>query len=179
MKNIILHQTEFRFFIKAADIDNAISRIATQMNQDLKGEKPLFLPILNGAFMFASDLMKQITIPDSEISFLKVSSYVGTQSAGKVKELIGLQEDITDRTLVILEDMIDSGNSMQHLLEYLKQKKPREIKVATLFYKPQAIKHPVPIHYFGIELGNDFVVGRGLDYDGLGRNLPDLYILNS
>ena len=128
MKNITLHQKEFRLFIKATDIDEAISRIADQMNQDLKEKKPLFLPILNGSFMFASDLMKQITIPTTQISFLKVSSYSGTHSSGEVKELIGLNEEVKGRTLVILEDIIDSGKSMMHLLEYLKTKQPNQIK---------------------------------------------------
>ena len=178
MENITLHQKEFRLFIKAVDIDEAISRMANQINQDLKEKNPLFLPILNGSFMFASDLMKQITIPGTQISFLKVSSYSGTHSSGDVKELIGLNEEIKGRTLVILEDIIDSGKSMMHLLEYLKTKQPEEIIIATLFYKPNAIKFPIPIHYSGIGLGNEFIVGRGLDYDGLGRNYPDLYILN-
>ena len=179
MKKITLREKEFRLFIKSTDIDQAISRMAIQMNQELKEKKPLFLPVLNGSFMFASDLIKQITIPETEISFLKISSYSGTSSSGKVKELIGLNEEIKGRTLIILEDIIDSGKSMMHLLEYLQTKQPAEIKVATLFYKPKAILFPVPIHYLGIELENDFIVGRGLDYDGLGRNLPDLYILNS
>jgi hypoxanthine phosphoribosyltransferase len=179
MKNITLHQKEFRLLIKSSEIDQAIHRIATQMNQDLKESRPLFLPILNGSFMFASDLIKQITIPGTEISFLKVASYSGTHSSGEIKELIGLNEEIKGRTIVILEDIIDSGKSMMHLLEYLKTKQPAEIKIATLFYKPHAIQYSISIHYSGIALENDFIVGRGLDYDGLGRNLPDLYILNN
>lgn len=179
MKNIALHGKEFHLFIEAGRIDQAISKMACRMNQELKDKKPLFLSILNGSFMFTSDLIKQITIPGTQISFVKIASYSGVCSSGEIRELIGLQEDITDRTIVILEDIIDSGKSMSHLLEYLKNKNPKQIIVATLFHKPKAAICHIPIDYIGIELENDFVVGRGLDYDGLGRNYPDLYILNS
>ena len=141
--------------------------------------QPLFLSILNGSFMFTSDLIKQIVIPGTQISFVKVASYSGTCSTGAIQELIGLKEDIQNRTVVILEDIIDSGRSMKHLLEYLHAKNPKQVIVATLFHKPKAAVCQVPIAYKGIELENDFVVGRGLDYDGLGRNYPDLYILNA
>lgn len=179
MKNITLLDKEFRPLIEAEKIDLAISNMAASMNKDLDGEAPLFLSILNGSFMFTSDLIKQITIPGTQISFIKVASYSGTNSTGEVKELIGLKEDIQGRTIVILEDIIDSGRSMTHLLEYLHSKNPRKIVVATLFYKPKAAVFKVPIDYIGITLENDFIVGRGLDYKGLGRNFPDLYILNS
>lgn len=179
MGNITLHDKTFRPFIKAADIDKAIADMANQMNSDLQAERPLFLSILNGAFMFTADLIKQITIPGTQISFVKTASYCGTRSSGEIKELIGLTENIAGRTVVILEDIIDSGRSMNHLLAYLQNKHPKQVLVATLFYKPQAIVVPVPVHYKGIELGNEFVVGRGLDYDGLGRNYPDLYLLNT
>lgn len=179
MKNITLLDKEFRPLIEAEKIDLAISNMAANMNKDLDGEAPLFLSILNGSFMFTSDLIKQITIPGTQISFIKVASYSGTNSTGEVKELIGLKEDIQGRTVVILEDIIDSGRSMTHLLEYLRNKNPRKVVVATLFYKPKAAIFKVPIDYVGITLENDFIVGRGLDYEGLGRNFPDLYILNS
>ncbi|MEG0796705.1 MAG: phosphoribosyltransferase family protein [Odoribacter sp.] len=178
MKNITLHNKEFRPFIEAKVIDQAIADIAGQMNQELQNDKPLFLSILNGAFMFTSDLIKLISIPGTQISFIKIASYAGTDSTGEIKELIGLKEEIAGRTVVILEDVVDTGRSMTYLLEYLKGKNPKKIVVATLFYKPKAIVSPVPIDYYGIELDNDFVVGRGLDYDGLGRNYSDLYILN-
>lgn len=177
MKNITLHDKEFRPFIESSAIDQVITKMAKRINKDLEDEKPLFLSILNGSFMFTSDLIKQITIPGTQISFVKVASYTGTCSTGEVKELIGLKEDITGRTVVILEDIIDSGRSMAHLLDYLKAKNPKQVVVATLFHKPKAAVCEVPVDYSGIELENDFVVGRGLDYDGLGRNYPDLYIL--
>lgn len=179
MENITLHDKVFRPFIKAAEIDKVIADMAEQINKDLKEEQPLFLSILNGSFMFTSDLIKQIVIPGTQISFVKIASYCGTSSSGEVKELIGLKEEIAGRTVVILEDIIDSGKSMSHLLEYLKSKNPKQVIVATLFHKPKAAVCHVPIHYSGIELENDFVVGRGLDYDGLGRNYPDLYILHA
>lgn len=177
MANIKLHDKEFMPFIKAEEIDRVIEKMAGQMNKDLKDSQPLFLSILNGSFMFTSDLIKQITIPGTAISFVKVASYSGTASSGEVKELIGLKEEIDGKTVVILEDIIDSGKSMNHLLQYLISKNVGRVVVATLFYKPKALVCPVNIDYYGIELENDFVVGRGLDYDGLGRNYPDLYIL--
>ena len=178
MKNITLHDKEFRPFISSSTIDQAVTKMAIQMNKDLAHDEPLFLSILNGSFMFTSDLIKQITIPGTQISFVKVASYSGICSSGDIKELIGLKEDITGRTVVILDDIIDTGKSMAHLLEYLQARNPKKIIVATLFHKPKAAVCEIPIAYKGIELENDFVVGRGLDYDGLGRNYPDLYILN-
>lgn len=178
MKKIKLHDKEFTSFIPAAEIDQAIEQIAVQMNKELYNDAPLFLSILNGSFMFTSDLLKLITIPGTEVCFMKVASYSGVCSTGEVKELIGLNKDIAGRTVVILEDIIDSGKSMNHLIQLLQQKNPAKIKVATMFFKPKAIVCPVPVDYCGMELENDFIVGRGLDYDGLGRNYPDLYILS-
>lgn len=179
MENIKLHDKEFRPFIDAVKIDEAIARIAKQINKDLKDKQPLFLSILNGSFMFTSDLLKLITIPGTEVSFVKIASYAGISSTGEVKELIGLKEDLSGRTVVIVEDMIDSGKSMMHLIEFVKQKNPAHVVIVTMFFKPKALVCPVAIDYCCLELGNDFVVGRGLDYNGLGRNYPDLYILNT
>ena len=178
MKNIILHDKKFRPLISSSTIDQVITKMAIQMNKDLAHDKPLFLSILNGSFMFTSDLIKQITIPGTRISFVKMASYSGICSSGDIKELIGLKEEITGRTVVILEDIIDTGKSMAHLLKYLQTRNPQKIIIATLFYKPKATVCEIPLTYKGIELENDFVVGRGLDYDGLGRNYPELYILN-
>ena len=178
MERIRLHDKEFRLFVRENEIDRVITEMAGKMNRDLKDDTPLFLCILNGAFMFASDLLKRISIPGTEISFVKVASYEGTGSTGQVRELIGLNEDIGGRTVVVVEDIIDSGRSMAHLLEYLKEKKAGRVVVAALFHKPKAAVVPVRIDYRGMELENDFIVGRGLDYDGLGRNYPDLYILD-
>ena len=142
MGNIILHDKEFRPFIEATKIDQVITRMAEQMNRELADTPPLFLSILNGSFMFTSDLIKQIVIPGTQISFVKVASYSGTCSTGAIQELIGLKEDIQNRTVVILEDIIDSGRSMKHLLEYLHAKNPKQVIVATLFHKPKAAVWP-------------------------------------
>lgn len=178
MNNIKLHDKEFKPLIKADEIDKAIKKMAGQINQDLEGEKPLFLSILNGSFMFTSDLLKCITIPGTEVSFVKLASYEGTSSTGSITELIGLNQNLNGRTVVILEDMIDSGKSIAYMIALIQKEKPKTIKLATMFYKPKAISTPLTIDYCAIELENDFVVGRGLDYDGLGRNYPDLYIIN-
>lgn len=178
MKKVKLHDKEFELLIDSSTIDRAIENIARQINEDLQDSKPIFLSILNGSFMFTSDLLKLITIPDSEVCFMKIASYEGTCSTGHIKELIGFNKDITGKTVVILEDMIDSGKSMSYLLDYLHQKNPKQIKVATMFYKPKALVCKIPVDYHALQLENDFVVGRGLDYDGLGRNYPDLYILS-
>lgn len=178
MKKVKLHDKEFELLIDSATIDRAIAKVAHQINKDLQDSRPLFLSVLNGSFMFTSDLLKEITIPGTEVCFMKIASYQGTSSTGKIKELIGCNKDLTGRTVVILEDMIDSGRSMSYLLEYLQQKNPAQVKVAAMFYKPKALVCNVPVDYHALRLENDFVVGRGLDYDDLGRNLPDLYILS-
>lgn len=178
MKKVKLHDKEFRLLIEAAEIDKAIAEVAQKMNEDLKNDRPLFLSILNGSFMFTSDLLKQITIAGSEVCFIKIASYAGTCSSGKVRELIGFNKDITNRTVVIVEDMIDSGKSMSYLLESLKSKNPAKIIVSAMFYKPEALVCPVPVDYYAMQLKNDFVIGRGLDYNDLGRNYPDLYVLD-
>ncbi len=177
MKTVKLHDKTFQMFIEASAIDEAIENMAEQMNQELKNDSPLFISVLNGSFMFTSDLLKHITIPGTEVSFVRISSYAGTSSTEEVRELIGLQDDISGRNVVILEDIIDSGRSMVHLIDMIKQRNPKQILVSALFYKPEAITCPIEIDYCSMELENDFVVGRGLDYNGLGRNLPDLYIL--
>ena len=179
MKTIRLHDRDFRLLIGAEEIEQAIDRVARQMNKDLAGESPLFIGVLNGAFMFVSDLLKKITVEGTEISFVKIASYAGLSSTGKVQDLIGLREDIAGRTVVILEDMIDSGESIMHMKKILEEKHPKQVKVAALFYKPKALKYDLTIDYKCIALENDFVVGHGLDYDGLGRNYPDLYTIEN
>ncbi len=171
----ILDKT-FSKSISYEEIKAAIDKVATQMNEELEGKDVIFLGILNGAFMFAADLMKKITI-DCQISFLKVASYQGTSSSGTVKRLIGVNEDIENKTVVIIEDIIDSGITMEYLLKQLKGYEPKEIKIATLLLKPEAIKVNLDIDYVAIEIPNEFIVGYGLDYDGYGRNLKDIYTL--
>ena len=175
MKTIRLHDKNFRLAIPNGRICDAIGRVADRINKDYAGrETPLFVGVLNGSFMFAADLMRNLTIP-SEISFVKLASYAGTSSTGKVKELVGLNDDIEGRTVVIVEDIVDTGVTMKHLLETLQAKNPKEIRIATLLLKPDKLKVDLNIHYIAMRIPNDFIVGYGLDYDGLGRNYRDIY----
>jgi len=174
MQEITLKDKSFRIDISEASILTEVRRVASEINQDLKGKKPLFLVVLNGAFMFASDLMKNIEI-DCEISFVKLSSYQGTQSSQNVKELIGLNEDVKGRTVVVVEDIVDTGITMEGILIDLKKMGAAETHVATLLFKPNAFQKDFKVSYIGMEIPDDFIVGYGLDYDGLGRNFKDIY----
>jgi hypoxanthine phosphoribosyltransferase len=171
-----LHDLTFSPFISEETIDRAIARIAQELKRDFNGKEPLFIGVLNGSFMFAADLLKKLDFP-LHISFVKVASYEGTKSSGTVSELIGLKEDISGQTVVLLEDIIDTGNTLEELYEALQKKGVAKTKIATLLYKPKAYTKKIPIDYVGLEIPNDFVVGYGLDYDGLGRNLPAIYKL--
>ncbi len=174
MKTVKVLELEFSEFIDANEIAKAVKSIASQINKDMEGKNPLFLVVLNGAFMFAADLMKEISIP-CEISFVKLSSYIGTKTTSTVRELIGLDEVLHDRTVVIVEDIIDTGITMGVTTEKLRKLEAKEVKIATLLFKPEAFKMNYKIDYLGIEIPNDFIVGYGLDYNGQGRNLPDIY----
>ena len=174
MKTVQVKDKEFSLFINSDKIQETIDTIARRISDDLKGTDPLFLVVLNGAFMFAGDLLKRITIP-CEISFVKLSSYIGTQSTSVVRELIGLDEVLTDRTVVILEDIIDTGITMGVTIEKLKKLNAKDVRIATLLFKPGAFRMNYEIDYVGMEIPNDFIVGYGLDYDGFGRNYPDIY----
>jgi hypoxanthine phosphoribosyltransferase len=174
MSVIQILDKKFETFIPYEEIDRAIEKMAEKINRDLKDEVPIFLVILNGSFMFAADLMKKITFP-CEVSFIKLASYVGTQSTEKLKELIGLNEDLEGRTIVIVEDIIDTGNTLEGVLSSLKKMKTKDVKIATLLYKPEAFKGSYEIDYVGLEIPNDFIVGYGLDYNQQGRNLKDIY----
>ena len=171
---IQIKDKRFTPFIPEERILKEVARVASEINRDLEGTNPLFLSVLNGAFMFAADLMRNLTIP-SEISFVKLASYAGTSSTGKVKELVGLNDDIEGRTVVTVEDIVDTGVTMKHLLETLQARKPKEIRIATLLLKPDKLKVELDIHYVAMRIPNDFIVGYGLDYDGLGRNYRDIY----
>jgi hypoxanthine phosphoribosyltransferase len=177
MKRIKLWDKEFEISLPYTDIQLAIKEMAKKMRIDLEGKETLFICILNGAFMFASELLKELELPDAEISFLKLASYSGISSSGSVKELIGLNEEISGRTVVILEDIIDTGNTMKGVIEQLLGKGAREVKIATLLYKPEALKVDLKVDYVGIVIPNDFIVGFGLDYDRRGRNFKDIYTL--
>lgn len=174
MDKIKIRDREFAVSIPEEKIKARVAEIAAQISHDLEGKCPLFLAVLNGSFVFAADLLRGIDTP-CEISFVRMASYEGTSSTGDVKQLIGLKEDIKDRTVVIVEDIIDSGLTMVHLLDLLKEKQPAEIKIAALLVKPGNLKVNLDIPYCCFEIPNDFIVGYGLDYDGEGRNLPSIY----
>jgi len=168
----------FKRFISGHQIKQVVQEIATRIEADYKGQNPLLLAVLNGAFIFAADLMRALTIP-CQISFVKYASYVGTKSTEDVKELIGLNEDIKGRHIIVVEDIVDSGITMDHLLRDLKNYNPASVKLACCFLKPEAFIKSFNIDYLGMEIPNDFIVGYGLDYDGYGRNLPEIYKLEN
>jgi hypoxanthine phosphoribosyltransferase len=174
MAIIKLHDKKFETFIPYEEIDKAIEKIADNINDDFKDETPIFLVILNGSFMFAGDLMKKITIP-CQISFIKLASYSGTQTTEKLQELIGLNENLEDKVIIVVEDIIDTGNTLEGVLNNLKKMKTKDVRIATLLFKPDAFKGSYKIDYTGINIPNDFIVGYGLDYDQLGRNFKDIY----
>lgn len=174
MDIIQIKDKRFKTFIPEEKILKEVERVAAEINRDLKGKNPLFISVLNGSFMFTADLMKCLTLP-CEISFVKLASYAGTSSTGKVKELVGLNENITGRTIVIVEDIIDTGLTMELLVKQLRASNPKEIHIATLLVKPDKLKVDLDIDYVAMNIPNDFIVGYGLDYDGFGRNYRDIY----
>ncbi len=176
-KKIKLKELTFEVMIPGEKIDEAVAAVAQRINCDYaERQTPLFLGVLNGSFMFMSDLMKKIEL-DSELSFVKLASYEGTSTTGSVKSLIGLNSSIEGRHVIIVEDIVDSGNSIEHLVETLSPLNPASIRICTLFFKPNAYQKQLPIDYVAMEIGNEFIVGYGLDYDQLGRNLKDIYVV--
>jgi hypoxanthine phosphoribosyltransferase len=175
-----LHDRNFRVLIPAAEIDAAIDALAARINADYAAraatQPPLFLGVLNGAFMFVAELLRKIEF-HSEISFVKLASYVGTGSTGKVSELIGLKNNIEGRDVIILEDIVDTGESMEYLLRSLAGHRPASVEIATLFFKPESFTKDFDVKYRALEIGNEFIVGFGLDYNELGRNLKDIYVV--
>lgn len=176
MGKIKVLDKEFEVFIPEAKIQESIKALADRINNDYKDKDPIFVAVLNGAFIFASDLFKNLTI-DCQISFTKIASYSGTQSTGEIKTLIGLTEDITNKHIVIIEDIVDTGHTLASIMEQINLKNPASIKIATLLFKPNAYKKQIPIDYVAFEIPNDFILGYGLDYDGYGRNTKDIYVI--
>ena len=164
----------FEVFIKSEEIQREVRSLAAEINKDLQNEDVVFIAVLNGAFMFAADLMKSIRLP-SEISFVKMSSYHGMESSGRVDELIGLSNDVKNKTVVIVEDIIDSGITMDKMISLIEMEQPKQLKICTLLYKPDAFKGTRPPDYVGFSIPNAFVVGYGLDYNEKGRNLDAVY----
>jgi adenylate kinase len=171
---IKLHDKYFKPFISAEEIDSAIDRMATEISNDIGDEIPVFIGILNGSFMVVSDFVKKYPKP-CEVTFIKLASYEGVKSSEDIQRLIGLTQDLTGRTVVILEDIIDTGNTLAEIHRIFENENVKALKIATLFYKPEAYKKDFKLHYVGIEIPDKFIVGFGLDYDGLGRDLPAVY----
>ena len=173
---ITVKDKQFTHYISYADIQSRISEMAKSLDNDLRGKDPLFIVILNGAFMFAADLLKELSI-ECEVVFTRLSSYEGTSTTGELKELMGIKEHIKGRHVVILEDIVDSGTTMHLFLPMLKEKQPASISIAALLIKPAALEYPIEVNYHCFSISNEFIVGYGLDYDGYGRNLKDIYQL--
>ena len=176
MDTIRIYDKIFSTSITAGEILSKVRRVASEINRDYEGETPLFLVVLNGAFIFAADLMREISIP-SEVSFVKLASYEGTSSTGTVREVIGLNTDITGRPVIIVEDIVESGITMAHMIDTLKKQNPKSIDICTLLLKPKKLEVKLDIRYVAMEIPNDFILGYGLDYNGLGRGLKDIYTL--
>jgi hypoxanthine phosphoribosyltransferase len=176
MENITIKDKTFEISISAETIQKRISELAYRISHDLEGKCPLFICVLNGAFIFAADLFKRISI-DAEINFIRVSSYSGTQSTGLVKSVLGMNESISGRYVILVEDIVDTGDTAVYLLDEMKKLNPEKIFFASLLLKPKALRQEIKIDYLGFEVPNDFLVGYGLDYDGIGRNYQDIYKL--
>jgi hypoxanthine phosphoribosyltransferase len=178
MSTIQVLDKTFEPYLKEAAIQEKITELALQLNKDYAGKRPLFLSVLNGSFLFTADLFKQITI-EAEVSFIKLASYKGTSSTGNVITAIGLDINVKDRHIIILEDIIDTGKTLHHYLPQLESMQPASIKIAVLLNKKEALQYPVKVDYACFEIPNKFVVGYGLDYDGLGRNSKNIYQLQA
>jgi hypoxanthine phosphoribosyltransferase len=176
MKEIRILDKTFREMITEKAVQKRIKELAFQLNSDLAGKEVVFLGILNGAFLFAADLFRHIDF-QAKISFVKLASYKGTSSSGTIKELIGWNEDINNKSIVIVEDIVDTGNTLERIVDELVIRKVSEVRIATMLYKPDSYTKDIALDYVGFEIPNDFVVGYGLDYDGYGRNLPSIYTL--
>lgn len=176
MQEVKVLDRQFSVYLTDEEIQSRISALAEKINEDLKGRDVLFFGILNGSFLFAADLFRQITL-EAQISFIKLASYDGTRSSGKIKELIGWNEDISGKTVVVIEDIVDTGSTLERIIGELTLRKATEVKICTLLFKPEAYLKDIPIDYIGFEIPNNFVVGYGLDYDGYGRNLNSIYKL--
>ncbi|SDM59986.1 hypoxanthine phosphoribosyltransferase [Siphonobacter aquaeclarae] len=176
MAVIQVHDKFFDVFIDKETLEHRIAYLAAEINADYSDRQPLLIAVLNGSFLFVAELMKSLKIP-CEITFIRVSSYQGTGTSGVVKQVLGLNEDIRDRDVIIIEDIVDTGHTMAELLGQLTARKPRSVEIATMLHKPEATRIPVNLKYVGFAIENRFVLGYGLDYDGLGRNLPCIYQL--
>ncbi len=176
MSTINVHDKTFSTFLSESAINEQVKRIAQEINTDYKGKTPLFIAILNGSFMFASDLFKELEI-EAQVCFIKLASYQGVKSTGNVVTSIGLDVSLKDRDVIVIEDIVDTGKTLHDFLPQIKDQHPTSVKIATLLHKPEALKYPLTLDYVGFSIPNKFVVGYGLDYDGLGRNLREIFQL--
>ncbi len=176
MELIKVHDKQFQSYISADKISEEVKRVASEINKDYAGRRPLFIAILNGSFMFAADLFKEITI-EAEICFIKLASYKGIKSTGQVLTAIGLDVDLVGREIIVIEDIVDTGNTLSKFLPQIENHHPASLKIAALLHKPEAMVHPIKIDYLGFSVPNKFLLGYGLDYDGLGRNIKEIYQL--
>jgi len=174
MRRIRIHDKEFEPYLAPEQVQQRVEELAAQLDRDLQGRRPLFIAVLNGAFMFAADLFRRLTI-EAEISFIRLSSYEGTRSTGRVVTAIGLDRELRDRTVVILEDIVDTGGTLHAFLPQVRRQQPRQLQIAALLSKPASLRYSLPIDYCGFAVRDEFLLGYGLDYDGLGRNLPGIY----
>jgi len=175
MNNIEIHNKSFELFLENDTISKRTRLIGIQLNLDYEDKCPIFIGVLNGSFLFMADLLKEIDIA-CEVGFIRVASYYGTESTGQIKEAFGLPEDLNGRDVILVEDIVDTGLTLQYILEKVNAQKPASVRVCSLLFKPAALLQPIEeLTYVGFEIPNEFVVGYGLDYDGLGRNLKDIY----
>ena len=178
MENKIkLQDKTFRVLISAEEIDKAVTRVADQLNERYQGRTPIFLGVLSGSFLFLADLVRKVNF-ESQLAFVKISSYDGTESTGNVKQQFGVDFDIEGRDIIIVEDIVETGHSMNYLLDHLRKKNPASISICTLFFKPEKFLYEYEIDYTALSIGNEFIVGYGLDYNQIGRNLKDIYVLD-
>ena len=177
MQTIRIHDKEFISYLSQSEIEAAIKRLAEKLNVDYADKQPLFIPILNGAFMFAAELFKYINIP-CEVNFIKIKSYEGTASSGDVNMTVGLDRSIKERHIIVLEDILDTGKTLSVFLPDIKKQQPASLKIAALLHKPEATTHEIKLDYNCFKIPNKFVIGFGLDYNGLGRNMPAIYQLS-
>ena len=176
MDKVIIKDKAFAMSMPEAEIKQRIKELAQQISTDMSGRNPLFLAVLNGSFIFAADLMREMTIP-CEISFVKLASYQGTTSTGTIKEVIGINEDLSGRTVIILEDIVETGQTIKRMIETLGTRNPASVHICTLFFKPERLTEQLKLDYVAFSIPNDFILGYGLDYDQQGRGLKDLYTL--
>lgn len=176
MDSITVRDKEFVPYLNEGQIQQRIAEMAAKLEADYAGKNPLFIGVLNGSFMFVADLMKNLNI-DCEVAFIRLSSYTGMESTGNVKQVLGLQDNVFGRHIVLLEDIVDSGLTMEQTLVFFEERGPKSIEISTLLFKPESLEKDLSLKYVGFEIPEKFVVGYGLDYDGHGRNLKDIYQL--